>query len=198
MREQETQKKANGELKMSLSQKIWGGIGCLSLMAALGAGLYVYNALPVDNWREGGIAFPWKGENVSIDSMQACWKSSVGDARMELRSHCYPEITLQLGEGSGKGHLVLEVLNSRGNQQGDTVYLPYNAGTFESRESNNIKTEGKNATVRIETGYATGDDYLLHQLNTEEPLWRVEISYRNEGSAELHHMGFTCIPANEL
>lgn len=155
--------------------------------------LYTYRNVPVAHWREFHSDFPLKGAGLVVEDVRAEWKSSQGNARLELRTAYYPEINLTLGGGSGSGILFLKFVNSRRAEQGTPVALRYQDGAFLPVNDINMKADGQKAMALIERGFPTAHDYRLHQLSLTEPLWRVQIFQRPSDSKVAYYLGDTTI-----
>jgi hypothetical protein len=116
---------------------------------------------------------------------------------MEIRSYNFPVFRMELGEAPGKGHLVVHFLNGQGVQMGDRVYISYADGKFIPRKGNSMEVTEKEATVRLEDGFLSQDEYILHQFNQDDSLWRVVVECRPE-SGEMVEIGHLCILPNDL
>ncbi len=169
--------------------------GCI-MVVALGVVLYSYRHIPVAEWREYSSGFPRAGaEGVVLQDVQATWNSAKGNARMELRTAYYPSATLTLSGTKGSGMLLVHFADSKNRQRGDTLSLAYKDGKFVPRKDVDIQAENETATVLIETGFGDEASYLLHCLNEEEPLWRVYVRQRPQGSGETYLLGYRTITA---
>ena len=185
------------EKKTGLKDRIWGGIALLLLAVGIICFYCQFNNLPRSEWRDASTPLSWKIEGVCIEEAEAFWKSSVGDSRMELRSFNFPVCRLKLGESSGKGQLVVHFRNGEGVQMGDRLYLPYTDGKFIPRENNSIKVNEHEAFIRLEDGFLTRDEYTLHQMDQNAPLWRVMVECRPEGG-NMVEIGQLSIVPNDL
>lgn len=169
--------------------------GCI-MVVALSVVLHTYRHIPVAEWREISSGFPRVGaEGVVLQDVQTAWNSSKGNARLELRTVYYPSATLTLGGEKGSGMLLVNFVDSKNRQRGDTLSLAYKDGKFIARKDVDIQAENETATVLIETGFGDRDSYLLHCLNEEEPLWRVYVRQRPQGSGETYLLGYRSIAA---
>ena len=183
--------------KTGWKDKTWGGIALLTLAICAIIFYALIARLPHAEWRNEYQPLAWEAAGVCIDHAAASWKSSAGDERMELRAYCYPECVLNLDKAEGRGDIIVRFLNAQGVQMGDRVNLPYADGKFIPRESHSLKVTESEATVRLEDGFLSKDEYTLHQFNQDTPLWRVYIECRPE-NGELTHLGYLSILPNDL
>lgn len=174
MHEQETDKPQ----KTGWKDKLWGSVALIILvLGALGFWLTI-KKLPIAEWRNEFTPLSWKAGGVCIDDAEAYWKASAGDTRMELRSFNFPVCRLELGEATGGGSVTVRFLNGQGVQMGDRIYLHYQDGKFIPKNNNSMQVTETEATVRLEDGFLSRDEYILHQLDEHAPLWRVEVECR--------------------
>lgn len=183
--------------KTGWKKGIWSWVALLLLAAGVLAFCLAYRNLPCSSWRDASKTLPWEAAGVSIEKAEACWKASAGDARMAIRSYNFPVFRMELGEALGKGHLVVHFRNGQGVQMGDRVFISYADGKFIPRKGNSMEVTEKEATVRLEDGFLSQDDYILHQFNQDDSLWRVVVEYRPEGG-EMVEIGHLCILPNDL
>lgn len=169
----------------------FGGV----LLVALAVVLYTYRDLPLAEHRESSTGFPVNGAGIRLADVQGEWKSSKGNARMELRTAYYPQATLTLAPGGGSGVFLVRFLNNKHEQTGEIFNIPYRDGQFVRKDDVNIKAEGLNATVQMEGGYSDHDSYMLHCLNEQEFLWRVCVWQQPEGTRDTIYLGYRTIPA---
>lgn len=167
--------------KAGWKDRIWGGIALLILGLGVIGFWSVYHKLPYAEWRNEYKPLSWKAAGVCIDEAEAYWKASAGDPRMELRSYCFPVCRLVLDGAEGSGQVTVRFLNAQGVQMGDRVYLTYENGKFMPRQSNSMQVTETEATVRLEDGFLSKDEYTLHQFSQDTPLWRVEVDCRPQG-----------------
>ena len=177
--------------------RIWGIVALLILALSVVSFYCQFNDLPRAFWRDASTSLPWTAEGLRIDEAEACWKSSAGDARMELRSFNFPICRIRLGESTGKGYVVVRFVNGEGIQMGDRVYIAQTDGRFTPRESNSMQVTEQEATIRLEDGFLSRDDYTLHQLDQHASLWSVKVEYRPEGG-EMKEIGHLSIVPNDL
>lgn len=196
MQEQNAAKSLPFATRMGKTNLIWVTACCVLMAAALVMGIFAYKDLPTADWRQSTSPLPWKGEGISIAGAEACWRSSQGNPRMELRALYYPLARLELGEGQGSGTLLIRFTDSEGATRGGTLSLRYSGGSFADKEESNIAAHGKTADVYVETGFISQEQLALHNLTEESPLWRVSVWNRPDGSTQEQFMGYTCIPAN--
>lgn len=189
--EQEKPKKAGWK------DKVWGGVALLILVLGALGFWSIYNKLPHAEWRNEFKPLSWEAGGVCIDEAEAYWKASAGDPRMELRSYCFPVCRLALDEAEGSGQVTVRFLNAQGVQMGDRVYLPYENGKFMPRQSNSMQVTETEATVRLEDGFLSKDEYTLHQFSQDAPLWRVEVDCRPQGG-EPAPLGYISILPHDL
>lgn len=164
--------------KVGVKNLIWMTLFSGLVVMVLGAVFYTYRHIPVAHWREYGSELPIKGLGIEITDLEATWKSSAGNSRLELRTAYYPEVRLTLGNSTGSGIIILRFIDSRRIEKGSPIMLRYSDGGFQTINDLDRKAEGKNAMVLLERGFTNPHDYRLHQLTEEEPLWRVQIFQR--------------------
>lgn len=193
MQEPETEKQDKSRIK----DKVWGGVALLLLAAGVLAFYCQFSGLPRAAWRDASKPLSWKAGEVSIEEAEAFWKSSAGDVRMELRSFNFPVCRLKLGESSGNGHVVVRFMNGEGVQMGDRIYIAYTDGKFSPRDNNSMKVTEQEATIRLEDGFLTRDEYTLHQMDEHATLWSVLVELRPEGG-EMTEIGNLSIVPNDL
>lgn len=159
------------------SNRLWGLFAFLLLISAATYFWTVVKQAPHAEWRNVFRPLPWKSEHIVISEAEASWKSSAGDARMELRARYYPSARIKLASTEGKGTLSIRFLDSTGAQIGDRVNVPYDNNQFTAKETPSLQVNGNEITVRLEDGYQAEDLYRLHQVDDKEPLWRIEVDY---------------------
>ncbi len=167
--------------KSGWKNKAWAIVALLILVCGIGGFWAAVAKLPHAEWRNEFKPLAWEGAGVCIDDAEAFWKASAGDARMELRAYSYPVCRLVLNEAEGSGQITVRFFNGDGVQIGDRVYIPYKDGKFVPRENNSMQVTESEATVRLEDGFLTKDEYTLHQFNQDARFWRVEVDCRPEG-----------------
>ena len=175
------------------------GAGFVVLMlAAVFVVWFAFN-VPGHPWRQNDTKLPWHGEGVIVEEAQAQWNSTKGDERLELRALLYPVLKIKLGSCTGSGYLHAVFKDSSGRQIGGICRLPYKDGQFIDTEELTIQASGKEATCYIETGFTQSEEryspYVLHKMNVDEPLWRVEVRNEPEGRHESEVLGHKSIPA---
>lgn len=185
------------QTKSGWKNKVWGGVALLILGSALLLFWSSIAKLPHAEWRNEFTPLSWKAAGVRIDEAEAYWKASAGDARMELRSYNYPVCRLHLDEAEGTGHVTVRFLNGEGVQMGDRTYIQYRDGKFVPRNTNSMQVTEAEATVRLEDGFLTKDEYTLHQFNQDAPLWRVEVDCR-PAEGESQPLGHLSVFPNDL
>jgi len=84
-------------------------------------------------------------------------------------------------------------MDSKGNFRGDIHTLPYRDGKFLPARDITLSEDALRATVKHEGGFATKEEYLLHCLNEQEPLWRIHVWHHAEGAETSPHAGFNTI-----
>ena len=134
---------------------VWGGLALLIFLVGAICFWSTLNKAPQAEWRNAYTRLPWKAAGVCISEAEACWKSSQGDARMELRAYCYPSCRLVLSEASGTGYLSVRMYDSNGTQMGDRVRLNYNNGQFHPTQGNSLQVTEAEARIRLEDGFKT-------------------------------------------
>lgn len=179
--------------KIGLKNLIWMTLFSGLVVVVLAAVFYTYRNVPMAHWREFNTGLPMKGAALVLENVEGTWKSSKGNARLELRTAYYPEVRLTLGSGSGRGVIYLKFVNSRRAEQGRPAALRYSDGVFLPANDVDVKAEGKTAVVLLERGFANAQDYRLHQLNEDEPLWRVQIYQRPADANVTYYLGETTI-----
>ena len=193
MHDQESEKPK----KSGWKTHIWAGIALLILATGIISFWCTIQKLPHADWRTEFKPLSWKAAGVCIDHAEAHWKASAGDARMELRAYCFPVCRLELDEAEGSGVIAVRFTNAQGVQMGDRISLRYENGKFQPRESNSMKVTETEATVRLEDGFLSSDEYTLHQFSQDSPLWRVYVECRPDGG-ELQPLGYLSILPNDL
>ncbi|MBO5684507.1 MAG: hypothetical protein J6R92_06115 [Akkermansia sp.] len=177
--------------------KVWGGIALLILAIGVISFWCTMHKLPHAEWRNEFKPLSWEAAGVCIDHAEAYWKASAGDSRMELRAFCFPVCHLELDEAEGSGMVTVRFQNGQGVQMGDRINIPYKDGKFLPRESNSMHVTETEATVRLEDGFLSQDEYTLHQFNQDAPLWRVYVECRPQ-AGDLQPMGYLSIIPNDL
>lgn len=194
----------NEQNKVKWSRWFWkktlfrAGVCCMLMLAFLITGMVVYRDLPMSHWRESHTDFPWEGKGICIKSVTCHWHSSQGDERMELRAAYYPTAVITLRDKvTGKGNLIVRFLDDGATPHGQSIYLPYNENGFSFKEDLNILAMGKEATVHLEVGFRTQDEFYNHALAEERPLWKVSVWNRPDGADADEFMGYITIPATD-
>ncbi len=149
--------------------------------------------ISTSHWRETGSKLPLVGAGVQIDKIDAYWVSSKGDARMELRAATYPCAEITLAPTQGNGALHIKFNDSSNKQASSPIVLYYRNGEFVERFDTNIQTEGNKARVNSEKGYQSQDEYMLHSIAENDPLWTMSIINRSETTQQYEQLGFSCI-----
>lgn len=185
------------ENKTGNKERIWRGVALLLLATGLICFYCQFNKLPRAEWRDASTELSWEMEGLCIDEAEATWKSSAGDARMELRSFNFPECKLKLGDSTGNGQVVVHFKNGEGVQMGDRVYIPYVEGKFTPKDDNGIQVTEQEAIIRLEDGFLSRDEYTLHQMNQKAPLWSVVVECWPEGG-NMVEIGKLSIIPNDL
>ena len=183
--------------KTGWKNKAWTIVALLILVGGVVGFRATIIKLPHAEWRNEFKPLSWKAAGVCIDDAEAFWKASAGDARMELRSYSFPVCRLELDEAEGSGYVTVRFFSGEGVQMGDRVYIQYRDGKFIPRENNSMQVTETEATVRLEDGFLTKDEYTLHQFNQDAPLWRVEVDCRPEGG-ETHPLGHLSVIPHDL
>ena len=187
----------NTSVLQRLTRSIWGILSFLLLTAA---GIYLWNIVsnaPQAKWRNAFQPLPWEQEGIVISEAEASWKNSKGDERMELRSFCYPSVRIKLAAAEGEGTISIRFFDSTSSQIGDRVNIPYKNGKLLAPKSPCIQATENEVTVRLEDGYRNEDLYTLHQVNQDEPYWRVELEYAPQGQ-ERKFLGYISVIPNDL
>ena len=180
-----------------ISSLIWGSI---SLFILLIGGICFWCTItkaPKAEWRNAYTRLPWEAAGVSISNAEASWKSSQGDARMELRAYCYPTCRLELNKAEGRGYISVRMFNSFCSQMGDRIRINYADGKFLPVQGNSLRVTENEAHIRLEDGFQNADLYKLHQINQSEKLWTVEVTCHPEGG-EAEELGRLSILPHEL
>lgn len=183
--------------KTGWKDKAWGGVALLILLAGIISFWCSIHKLPHAEWRNEFKPLSWKAAGVCIDHAEAFWKASAGDSRMELRAYSFPVCRLELDEAEGSGYISVYFKNGQGVQMGDRTNIYYKDGKFIPREGNSLQVSEKEATVRLEDGFLSQDEYTLHQFNQDAPLWRVYVDCRPENGDTIP-MGYLSIIPNDL
>ncbi len=195
MQEQQATQAPSFLARVGLRNAIWLGIFATAMLAAAITWLWPYRTLPTATGREANSTLPWKTDSIRVEKVTGHWNSATGNERMMLRSAYYPVAEIELGESEGSGMLYIIFTDNRGRQAGDTITLYYNKGTFVPRTESNISIEGNKARVYVETGYDGDSDFELHRIDESDPLWRINLRYRPEGTSDVLPMGYVTIPA---
>ena len=79
---------------------LFGGV----LVVALGVAVYSSRNIPTSEWRESERYYRRGGaENIVLQNIETGWKSSKGNARLELRTAYYPSAKLTIAGGKSSG-----------------------------------------------------------------------------------------------
>lgn len=189
MQEKKAESKGSFVKRIGLTNLICMVMFCGMVAIVLGAILYTYRNIPLSNWREYCTGLPMTGHGIEVEELQAEWKSSAGNKRLELRTAYYPQLRIKLGKGNGSGIIFAKFINSRRAVQGATLALHYREGNFLPVKDYNIQAEGKNGVLLLEKGFTKAADYKLHQLNEEESLWSVQIFQRSSENNTTYYLG---------
>ncbi len=198
MQEQKASARASLITRFGVKNTIWTALCATLLLVAAILWLVPYASLPTASWRDFHHGLPWKSPTLRVNKVDACWKSSAGHKRMELRAAYYPTVAIELGVSQGSGLLNVRFTTGTGVQLGDTINLHYKDGAFMQREEVNIRTEGNKAELFVEAGYERTTDFHLHVLDEASPLWRVNLFNRAEGESEMQLLGSVTIPAKAV
>ena len=193
MQEQNAESKVGLLKKIGLMNLIWLTMFAGMVLVVLAAVAYTYRKVPTAHWRESGDKLPLRAVELSIEDFKARWNNAKGNARLELRTNYYPSATITLGNGNGSGMLMVKFVDKRYEQHGAVIAIPYKDGQFVSQNDFNLKAEGKTAEVLLEYGYKDTNEYRLHQLTEEEPLWRAQLFQRPAGAQQTYFLGYTTI-----
>ena len=184
--------------KIDAMNHLGRGAGFVVLLLAAAFVVWFACNVPGHPWRQNDAKLPWHGEGVIVEEAQAQWNSTKGDERLELRALLYPTLHLKLGNCTGTGYLHIVFRNPANHQVGNVCRLPYRDGQFIENNELTVQASGKEATCYIETGIQDKDAYILHKMNMDEPLWRVDISNEPDGKTELEVLGHKSIPAKDF
>lgn len=176
---------------------VWGCIALLILLTGAICFWSTFNKTPQAEWRNAYTKLPWEAGGVRITEAEASWKSSQGDARMELRAYSYPSCRLVLSEASGTGYLTIRMYDSNGTQMGDRVRINYHNNQFQPTQGNSLQVTGTEAYIRLEDGFKTPDLYNLHQINEKELYWSIQVTCHPNG-AEPEDLGRLSILPHDL
>ena len=193
MQEQNAESKVGLLKKIGLMNLIWLTMFAGMVLVVLAAVAYTYRKVPTAHWRESGDKLPLRAVELSIEDFKARWNNAKGNARLELRTNYYPSATITLGNGNGSGMLMVKFVDKRYEQHGAVISIPYKDGQFVPQNDFNLKAEGKTATALLEYGYKDTNEYRLHQLTEEEPLWRAQLFQRPAGAQQTYFLGYTTI-----
>ncbi len=183
--------------KSGWKDKIWGA-AAVGILATAGISFWFsINSLPHAEWRNAYKPLSWETAGVCIDEAEAYWKASAGDSRMELRAYCYPVCRLKLDGAEGEGQVTVRFMNGEGVQMGDRINIPYKDGKFLPRQNNSMQVTEEEATVRLEDGFLSEDEYTLHQFVQDTPLWRVEVECRPQNGT-LQPMGHLSVFPHDI
>lgn len=170
-------------------------IGTILAGVALGGIFWGYSQLPDGCHRDLSLDLPWENAGLIISEADASWRCTQGNVRMEKRTRLYPHVTFKLKAASGKGRIDVVFLDPLGTQIGDTHYLRYENGSFQEKDDLTVKAGGDTVSCWLETGFPSDDMFKLHQINQQEPLWRVVVYHRIEGTPGSVRLGQISIPA---
>ena len=193
MQEQNAESKVGLLKKIGIMNLIWLTMFAGMVLVVLAAVAYTYRKVPTAHWRESGDKLPLRAVDLSIEDFKARWNNAKGNARLELRTNYYPSATITLGNGNGSGMLMVKFVDKRYEQHGAVIGIPYKDGQFVSQNDFNLKAEGKTAEILLEYGYKDTNEYRLHQLTEEEPLWRAQLFQRPAGAQQTYYLGYTTI-----
>ena len=193
MQEQNAESKVGLLKKIGIMNLIWLTMFAGMVLVVLAAVAYTYRKVPTAHWRESGNKLPLRAIELSIEDFKARWNNAKGNARLELRTNYYPSATITLGNGNGSGMLMVKFVDKRYEQHGAVIAIPYKDGQFVPQNDFNLKAEGKTAEVLLEYGYKDTNEYRLHQLTEEEPLWRAQLFQRPAGAQQTYYLGYTTI-----
>ena len=188
---------APNEKKTSWKDKLWGSLALLLLFGGIVSFWWVVHKLPHAEWRNEFKPLSWKAAGVRINHAKAYWKSSAGDERMELRAYCFPVCKIKLDAAEGSGSVAVRFVNAQGVQMGDRINIYYRDGKFDARQSNSMQVTDTEATVRLEDGFLSKDEYTLHQFSQDSPLWRVYVDCRPD-NGDMQPLGYLSILPNDL
>ena len=190
--------------KIDLQNHIGRGAGFAVLVLAVAFVVWFACNVPGHPWRQNDTKLPWRGNGVTVEEAQAKWNLAAGggEERLENRALLYPTMHIKLGNFTGSGYLHVVFRDQAGNKVGDTCRLPYKDGQFIDTAELTIKASGKEADCYIETGFTRSEGryspYVLHKMNVDEPLWRVEVLNEPEGRYESEMLGHKSIPADDF
>ena len=176
------------------SNRLWGLASLLMLLASLTYIWSIINKAPHAEWRNIYKPTPWKAAGVKISEAEALWKSSVGDARMELRARYYPTGRIKLDSAEGEGIISVLFFDDAGNQVGDRVNISYKDGRFTARNDYSLQVTEDEAIIRLEDGFQNPDLYKLHQADQEAPLWRMEFECQPVGKKRTYLGHLSILP----
>lgn len=163
------------------------------ISAALMVGHAITSRIETRDGRMAGLSFPYETPDFTIESAETSWRSSEGDERLALRTSYYPCATITLADIKGEGALIISFSNSENKNLGYMTSLRFTADGFEPKNDASVKTEGKTATIILEGGYATKDDFYLHCIDESQPLWRLNMAYKMSKSNNRVDVGYASI-----
>lgn len=194
MQEQKASKSVLFVERLGRANLIWVSVSCALLLGALVMGMRLYKDLPTAQWRQSATPLPWQAQGISVTRAEGRWQSSKGNPRMELRALYYPLARIEIGELQGSGSLLIRFTDSNGLVRGGAISIPYANGALVDRRESNVKIQGKSIDAYAETGFASKEEALLHNLSEQSALWRFSIWIRPEGSEDEQFVGYACIP----
>ncbi len=166
---------------------IFGGI---MLLIAIFTITSFYQNVPNVKQRVHDANLPWETNDIEVEEAKATWKSSQGNARLELRVAYYPQLELNLAMAKGSGLMYVDFVNSQDQRVGSTIVLTYTVEGFaRNSASENIQIKGKSAIVNVEGGFASKDEYTIHRNSETEALWTAHVSYKPDTSEEVIKLG---------
>lgn len=181
-----------GTKKGSISNLIGAVLGSLLILAGVVTLGIMYCHIPHGDGRDNSTPLPMEGIGITIEDAQVRWQKAESE-RVALRAGIHPVAHIRLGEETQNGQLILQFVNSSEARVGDLVHLDIANGEFVHRDSATIKAKGKELTLILESGFYGMGEYQLHELETNEHLWKLMIQQRDPESGNRIHLGHACI-----
>lgn len=185
-----------GTKKGSISNLIGAVLGSLLILAGVVTLGIMYCHIPHGDGRDNSTPLPMEGIGITIEDAQVRWQKAESE-RVALRAGVHPVAHIRLGEETQNGQLILQFVNSSEARVGDLIHLDIANGEFEPRDSDTIKAKGKELTLILESGFYGMGEYQLHELETNEHLWKLLIQQRDPESGDRLHIGHACIQLME-
>ncbi len=173
----------------------------LSVLIFLIVFIFVYSGISSTiETREGrmaGQSFPQEFEQFTIESVDGCWKSTEGNARLSMRACYCPCVRIKLDDVTGEGTLFGRFSNGENKSLGNIVSLHFNKDGFVASRDELVKVDGFTAYVTLDQGFTAKSYYHVHTIDESQALWRFSMSYKMNGQNTRPEIGFASISASD-